>query len=217
VVGECAGKRLGFVERDVAVSHAGVFPEVTGAETKPHPVLVGWRPLKDATRRKISPFILGQISRRIWMERRGHVDRVADHGLGVAHAGLLADQHLHGRRNGAEIPAILSAVLAEADQGVAQERDPLARVPNVVDVSARGNQVMPGATSTSSASRIAASAAAVVATRGSLLSSRRGLPVGPVASKSMVIAWLDRPFWSVDERQEVGSDPAEGVGEVVGH
>jgi hypothetical protein len=144
VVGECAGKRLGFVERDVAVSHAGVFPEVTGAETKPHPVLVGWRPLKDATRRKISPFILGQISRRIWMERRGHVDRVADHGLGVAHAGLLADQHLHGRRNGAEIPAILSAVLAEADQGVAQERDPLAPVPNVVDVSVRGNQVMPG-------------------------------------------------------------------------
>jgi len=33
-------------------------------------------------------FTLGQITRRIWMERRGHVDSVADHGLGVAHAGL---------------------------------------------------------------------------------------------------------------------------------
>lgn len=38
VVGERAGKRLAFVERDVAVSHAGVFPEVAGAETEPHHV-----------------------------------------------------------------------------------------------------------------------------------------------------------------------------------
>jgi len=105
-------------------------------------------------------------------------------------------------------------VLAEAGQGVAQERDPLAPVPNVVDASARGNQVMPGGDKHVIRIEDRASAAAVVATRRSLLSSRCGLPVGPVASKSMVIAWLDRPSWSVDERQEVGSDPAEGV---VGH
>ena len=74
---------------------------------------------------------------RVW------VDGVADHCLGLLHAALVADQDLNGGRDGAEIAAILTAVLAQAHQGVTQVRDPFARVQDVVEVAAARNQVTP--------------------------------------------------------------------------
>jgi hypothetical protein len=56
---------------------------------------------------------------------------------------LGADQDLNGSRERAEIPAILPAVLAQAHQCVAQERDPFAWVQDVVEVAAACNQVSP--------------------------------------------------------------------------
>ena len=71
------------------------------------------------------------------------IDWVADHSLRLPNTAWVAEQDLHGGRDRAPVLPILLAIRAHADQGVAEERDPFARVPGVVDVAARCNQVPP--------------------------------------------------------------------------
>ena len=62
LVDQQAGERLGLVEGDVAVSHAGISPEeVALAETKPDYVVAGRGAFEDAARREVRQFGVGQI------------------------------------------------------------------------------------------------------------------------------------------------------------